>query len=94
MNETRRAIATLPSLDVELVHDKTDDGQAERVAIRVTGRPDLKTASKLIEGELLPALTANNSVLNAQQQALKMWLPLLRMNPFLAPLLPPADKQD
>jgi hypothetical protein len=53
MTETTRGIAKLPSLDVELVHDKSDDGAAERFAIRVTGRPDLRTAAKFVEPELL-----------------------------------------
>ena len=94
MPETTRALAQLPSLDVELVHDRSDDG-AERLAIRLTGRPDLKSGAQLIERDLLPALVRLQPVWVLQQE---MWMrsmaPWLRLNPFLAPLLPPPTRRD
>lgn len=93
MNETTRALARLPSLDVELVHDRTEDGTAERLAIRLTGRPDLESAAKLLERDLLPNLLALQPVWALQ---MAMWRrtmePWLRLNPFLAPLLPPPGR--
>ncbi|TVQ34926.1 MAG: hypothetical protein EA356_09140 [Geminicoccaceae bacterium] len=102
MTETTRALAQLPSLDVELVHDRTDDGSAERLAIRLTGRPDLKTAARMIEPALLQGLAGSSPWLAAPQtywamqqalwrQAMEPWV---RLNPFLAPLLPPPDRPD
>ncbi len=96
MTETTRALAHLPSLDVEVVHDRTDDGSAERVAIRLTGRPNLREAARMLEPALLPAMTPFGQPWLAMQQA--MWrqamMPWLRLNPFLAPLLPPPDRTD
>jgi hypothetical protein len=95
VNETTRALAHLPSLDVELVHDRTEDGSAERLAIRLTGRPDLKSAAKLIERDLLPNLMALQPVWALQQEMWRRTMqPWLRLNPFLAPLLPPPSRRD
>ncbi len=93
MTESTRAIANLPGLDVELVHDKTEDGRAERVAIRLTGRPDLKTATKAIEPHLLTAAFAANPLFKLQADiARAMMMPLLAMNPMLKGLLPEPPK--
>ncbi|MFW5834240.1 MAG: hypothetical protein ACOCYE_09090 [Pseudomonadota bacterium] len=100
MNETTRALAKLPSLDVELVHDRSEDGTAERVAIRLTGRPDLQSAARAIEPALLegfsamaPMLAASTNPWAMQQELWRRSLePWLRLNPFLAPLLPPPGR--
>ncbi len=93
MTESTRAVAQLPGLDVELVHDRTEDGSAERLAVRFTGRPDLKTAAKAVEPHLMTALLAANPLLKMQMDmARRFWGPLLEMNPLLRPLLPPPDK--
>ncbi len=94
MTETTRGIAKLPSLDVELVHDKSDDGSAERLAIRVTGRPDLQSAAKLVEPELLTAVMSMNPFLAwPMKMAQQFWAPWLAMNPaFKAMLAPPERK--
>ena len=93
MSETTRALAKLPSMDVELVHDKSEEG-VERLAIRLTGRPDLKTAAKVVEQGLLPALAAALPLTPQQNPFLRAMAPWLRLNPFLAPLLPPPDRRD
>lgn len=97
MNETTRALAKLPSLDVELVHDRSEDGGAERVAIRITGRPDLQTAAKAIEPQLLAGLaTLNPWMANPwfrmqAQMTRALWAPLIQMNPVLKAMLPPPS---
>ena len=94
MTETTRGIAKLPSLDVELVHDKSDDGAAERFAIRVTGRPDLETAAKFLEPELLKGVMAMNPFLAwPMTMAQQFWAPWLAMNPALKALLPPPERK-
>lgn len=94
MTETTRGIAKLPSLDVELVHDRSDDGEAERLAIRVTGRPDLESAAQLIEPQLLTAVMSMNPFLALPMtMAQQFWAPWLAMNPaFKAMLAPPERK--
>jgi hypothetical protein len=93
MTETTRGIAKLPSLDVELVHDRSEDGGAERLAIRVTGRPDLHTAAKFVEPELMAAAMAMNPLLAVPMTMVqRFWAPWLAMNPMLKPLLPAPDK--
>ena len=100
MRETTRALANLPSLDVELVHDRSEDGTAERVAIRFTGRPDLETAAKSIEPHLLGNLALMNPWLahpwfQMQAQMMRaMWAPVLQANPMLQALLPPPARRD
>lgn len=94
MTETTRALAQLPSMDVELVHDKSEDG-VERLAIRLTGRPDLTTAAKMVEREVLPALAALQPAWVLHRSLFMQTLaPWLRLNPFLAPLLPPPNAKD
>ncbi len=93
MTETTRGIAKLPSLDVELVHDKSEDGSAERLAIRVTGRPDLQTAAKFVEPELMTAALAMNPFLAMPMKlAQTFWAPWVALNPALKPLLPAPDR--
>ena len=88
MSETTRGIAKLPSMDVELVHDRSEDGSAERMAIRITGRPDLHTAAKFVEPELTTAALAMNPFLAwPMQMAQQFWAPWLALNPALKPLL-------
>jgi hypothetical protein len=95
MTETTRALAHLPAMDIELVHDRSDDGTAERLAIRLTGRPDLGTAAKAFEPHLWTAVLAANPWLKLQADLVqKVWGPLLAMNPMLRPLLPPPDRRD
>ncbi len=95
MTETTRALASLPSLDVEIVHDRSEDGSAERIAIRLTGRPNLADAARALEPALLPYGAAAQPWL-ASQQAFwqRAMAPWLRLNPFLAPLLPTPRKDD
>jgi hypothetical protein len=93
MTETTRGIAKLPSLDVELVHDKSESGDAERLAIRVTGRPDLESAAKMVEPHLLTMMMAANPFLAApMKMAQQFWAPWLAMNPALKALLPPPER--
>ena len=92
MTETTRGIANLPSMDVELVHDKSEDGQAERLAIRITGRPDLHSAAKFVEPELMSAALAMNPFLAwPMRMAQQFWAPWLALNPALQPLLPKPE---
>jgi hypothetical protein len=93
MTETTRGIAKLPSLDVELVHDKSDDGNAERLAIRITGRPDLQTAAKFVEPELMAAALAMNPFLALpMKMAQQFWAPWLALNPAVKAMLPPPAR--
>ncbi len=93
MTETTRGIAKLPSLDVELVHDKSESGDAERLAIRVTGRPDLESAAKMVEPHLLTMMMAANPFLALpMKMAQQFWAPWLAMNPALKALLPPPER--
>jgi len=93
MTETTRGLAKLPSMDVELVHDRSEDGGAERLAIRITGRPDLHTAAKFVEPELMTAALAMNPFLAMPMRLMQQWwAPWLALNPALRPLLPaPRD---
>lgn len=93
MNEVTRGIAKLPALDVELVHDRSEDGGAERVAIRLTGRPDLESAAKMVEPHLLTLMMAANPFLAApMKMAQQFWAPWLAMNPALKAMLPPPER--
>lgn len=95
MPESTQAIARLPGLDVELVHDRTDDGNAERIAVRLTGRPDLKTAAKVVEPQLWTMLFSANPFYAMQADLLRrVWGPFLDVNPFLKGVLPPSRDGD
>ncbi len=95
MPETTRAIAKLPSLDVDIVHDRSEEDGAERLAIRITGRPDLETAARFVEPQLLAAAFSLNPWLQLQTQMMqRLWQPWLAMNPMLRPLLPPPARDD
>ena len=93
MAETTRGIAKLPSMDVELVHDKSEDGGAERLAIRITGRPDLHTAAKFVEPEMMTAALAMNPFMALPMRMMQQfWAPWLALNPALRPLLGPPSR--
>jgi hypothetical protein len=95
MSETTRAIAKLPSLDVDIIHDRSEEDGAERIAIRITGRPDLETAARFVEPQLMAGLMAMNPWLQLQSRMMEqMWRPWLAMNPLLRPLLPPPSRDD
>lgn len=94
MTETTRALAHLPAMDIELVHDRSDDGTAERLAIRLTGRPDLKTATAAFEPQLWTLALGMNPWLKLQADLVRqVWGPFIAMNPMLKPLLPPPDRE-
>ncbi len=93
MTETTRGIAKLPSMDVELVHDRSEDGSAERMAIRITGRPDLHSAAKFVEPELMTAALSMNPFLAwPMRMAQQFWAPWFALNPALKAMLPPPER--
>lgn len=94
--EQVRAKASLPGLNIEILHEVAGDGDAERLAIRFTGAPDLASGLRLAQEALLTGLflpqAANGESTSLPfaypnpflQAYIDAWLnhPLIRANPF------------
>lgn len=81
------ASAHLPGLDIEIVHRRLPDGNAEQISIHLQAVPSFEAFARYLEA-------ANPFALWAQAARLA-WLPWLAvagavMPPNLAPPLPPA----
>jgi hypothetical protein len=73
-----RAIARLPTLDIEFVRRELPDEGAEQIAVRMTARPSFEPFGAALR-QALPAIMAMNPALfwfDVGRQATKSWLRL------------------
>jgi hypothetical protein len=78
--EATRAAARLPRLDIEIVHRRSPEGDAEQVSINLTATPSFEAFGAFLE-------SANPFALWAETMRLA-WLPWLEAT--RAVMLPPA----
>ena len=76
MDETR-AVAHLPNLDVEILHRRLPDEDAEQLLISLRARPSFEALAGLEAPGLASAWLALNPFLAWQQAALALWAPWL-----------------
>lgn len=82
-DDTTRAVAHLPGLDIEVMHRRSAD--AEQIAVRLQAMPSFEAFGRAFE-------VANPFAFWAEAARL-MWLPWLALNPWLdaaRALLPPG----
>ncbi len=77
-----RAIAHLPSLDIEIVHRRAEDASAEEIAVRLTATPSFEVVGRAFE--------AANPFLFWSKMIEMAWAPWLKA--FSPPLLENKDK--
>jgi hypothetical protein len=84
MDETR-AVAHLPHLDVEIVHRRLPDRQAEQLAISLCATPSFDAFRRHLEAQapLWPWLALNPFLL-WQRMLHEAWRPWLAMRPTAA----------
>lgn len=66
-----RATARLPNLDIEILHRRSWEGDAEQVRVTLTGVPSLEAAGRLLE--------AGNPFLLWMRMAEAAWAPWLAL---------------
>jgi hypothetical protein len=77
MDETR-AVAHLPSLDIEILHRELPDERAEQLLISLRARPSFEALTRWPDAPVLAsAWLALNPFLAWQQAALALWAPWL-----------------
>jgi hypothetical protein len=85
-DDTTRATAHLPGLDIEVMHRRSAD--AEQIAVRLQAMPSFSAFGRALE-------SANPFAFWAEAARL-VWLPWLALNPWLnvtRALLPPAEHE-
>jgi hypothetical protein len=77
MDETR-AVAHLPSLDIEILHRELTDEDAEQLLIRLRARPSFEALAHWLDAPGPASWLALNPFIAWQQAALALWAPWLK----------------
>jgi hypothetical protein len=76
MDETR-AVARLPSLDIEIEHRRLPEEDAEELRVTIRGAPSLNAATGLLQSAALWPWLALSPLLAWQQALQAVWAPWL-----------------